>query len=137
VAYGAASLWQWRRHPSEPGHGEFFVGPGAGWREALGYEGAAYVGLVGRILEGLPLAGASPCWDVGLTTRGLLHPGVFYLGYQEHGGPWVFLDSAGRVPSRYRMIDPRTGATVASGVRPPDGTPIPGEPGRPAILLCT
>jgi hypothetical protein len=136
VAYGAASLWQWRRHPDEPGHGEFFVGPGAGWREALDYEGAAYVGLVGRILAGLPLAGASPCWDVGLTTRGLLNPGVFYLGYQEHGGPWVFLDSAGRVPEHYRLIDPRDGTIVDSGTRPPDGVPIPAEPGRPAVLLC-
>ena len=28
VAYGAAGLWQWRLHPDEPGHGEYFLGPG-------------------------------------------------------------------------------------------------------------
>jgi hypothetical protein len=137
VAYGAASLWQWRKHPDEPGHGAFFLCPDAGWREALEFEGSAYVGLVGRILEGLPLAGASPCWDVGLTTRGLLDPAVLYLGYQEHGGPWMFLDSAGRVPSRFWLIDPRTGKLIDEGVRPPDGVPLPAEPDRPAVLICS
>ena len=67
VGYGAASLWQWRLHPDEPGHAAYFLAADAGWREALGFEGSRYVGLVGKILDGLPLADAEPCWDVSTT----------------------------------------------------------------------
>ena len=136
VAYGAAGLWQWRLHPDEPGHAPFFLAAGAGWREALDFEGSTYVGLVGRILEGLPLEHAEPCWDVGLTTRGLLDPGVLYLGYSEHGGPWRLLDGAGRVPSRYWLVDPRTGRVTGSGATPPDGVPIAHPDDEPGLLLC-
>jgi hypothetical protein len=136
VAYGAAGLWQWRLHPAEPGHGEFFLCPDAGWREALEFEGSRYVGLVGRILGDLPLAGASPCWDVGLNTRGLLDPGVVYVGYAEHGGRWMFLDAEGRVPSRYWIVDPRTGNVRQSGTRPADGVPIEVEGHDPYVVVC-
>ncbi len=139
VAYGAAGLWQWRLHPHEPGYGpsgEYFLAPGAGWREALDFEGSRYVGLVGRIVEDLPLIGASPCWDVSTNTRGLLDPGVLYLGYAEHGGSWVFLDADGRVPSRYWLIDPKSGDVLKSGNRPPNGVPIEVERYDPAVLIC-
>ena len=68
---------------------------GAGWKEALDFEGS-YVGLVGKILDDLPITEASPCWDVSANTRGLLDPGVLYIGYAEHGGPWMFFDADGR-----------------------------------------
>ena len=136
VAYGAASLWQWRLHPGEPGHEPFFLAAAAGWREALDFEGSRYVGLVGRILAGLPLAGAAPCWDVSTNSRGLLDPGVLYVGYSEHGGPWTFLDSAGRVPSRYWVVDPRTGDVVASGLTPPERTPIGRPYDEPSVIIC-
>lgn len=61
VAYGAGSLWQWRTSADEPGHEPFFLAPGAGWREALAFEGSRYVGLVGRILAGLPTKDLVPC----------------------------------------------------------------------------
>ena len=137
VAYGAASLWQWRLHPHEPGHSDYFLAADAGWRDALGFEGSHYVGLVGRILEDLPLAHARPCWDVSTNTRGLLDPGVLYLGYAEHGGPWVFLDADHRVPSKYWLIDPRSGQVVASGIRPPNHVPIRFDLYQPSILVCT
>ena len=57
-------------------------------------------------------------------TRGLLDPGVLYLGYAEHGGPWMFFDADGRVPSKYWLIDPRTGQVLKSGERPPNYVPI-------------
>ncbi|SEP69227.1 apiosidase-like domain-containing protein [Microlunatus flavus] len=136
VAYGAASLWQWRLHPGEPGHAPFFLAADAGWREALDFEGSRYVGLVGRILEGLPLRGAAPCWDVGLTARGLLDPGVLYLAYAEHGGPFVLLDGEGRVPGRWWLVDPRDGSVLGSGATPPDGTPIEHAYDQPAVLIC-
>ncbi|WP_114559527.1 apiosidase-like domain-containing protein [Desertihabitans aurantiacus] len=137
VAYGAGSLWQWAVRPDEPGQSEFFLAPGAGWREALHFEGAGYVGLVGRILAGLPVARLQPCWDVSLNTRGLLDPGVLYIGYAEHGGPWRFLDADGRVPSRYWLLDPTNGAVVDAGLRPGDGGVIDAEGGAPRVLICS
>ena len=136
VAYGAASLWQWRLHPDEPGHGGYFLCPDAGWRDALQFEGSRYVGLVGRILDDLPIANASPCWDVSTNTRGLLDPGVLYVGYAEHGGPWVFLDADGRVPGKYWLIDPRTGRLLKAGRRPPDRVPIEVDGHDPTVLIC-
>ena len=137
VAYGAASLWQWRLHPDEPGHGEYFLASGAGWKEALHFEGSRYVGLVGKILADLPITNAVPCWDVSSNARGLLDPGVFYLGYAEHGGPWVFFDADGRVPSKYWLIDPRAGAVLKSGERPPNYVPIEFDRYEPSLLICT
>lgn len=137
VGYGAASLWQWRLHPDEPGHHPYFLAADAGWRDALNFEGSRYVGLVGKILDGLPLANAEPCWDVSTNTRGLLDPNVLYIGYSEHGGPWSFLDGAGRIPSKYWMIDPRTGAVLASGNTPPDRVPIENHRyDEPSLLIC-
>ena len=70
VGYGAASLWQWRLHADEPGHGDYFLGPDAGWREALDFEGSTYVGAVGRIMRRLPFLDMEPdwtraCWAAG------------------------------------------------------------------------
>lgn len=136
VAYGAASLWQWRLHPNEPGHEPYFIAANAGWREALAFEGSRYVGLVGKIVQGLPMAHLKPCWDVSTNSRGLLDPGVLYIGYAEHGGPWSFLDGEGRVPSRYWLVDPRSGEVLKFGSRPPDRTPIDNDSYEPSLLIC-
>ena len=137
VAYGAASLWPWRLHPNEPGHGSYFLAEGAGWKEALDFDGSRYVGLVGKILDDLPITEAAPCWDVSANTRGLLDPGILYLGYAEHGGPWMFFDADGRVPSKYWLIDPRNGRVLKSGERPPNYVPIEFDRYEPSILICT
>lgn len=136
VGYGAGSLWQWRLHPDERGHEPYFLAADAGWREALQFEGSRYVGLVGKILEGLPLANASPCWDVSTNSRGLLDPGVLYVGYSEHGGPWSFLDSAGRVPSRYWIVDPLDGRVVDSGDTPPERVFLQQPFEQPRVMIC-
>lgn len=137
VAYGAGSLWQWIVRPDEPGHEPFFAAPGAGWREALSFEGSTYVGLVGKILAGLPTAGLEPCWDVSLCTRGLLDPGRLYIGYAEHGGRWVFLDADGRVPSAYWLIDPMRGEVVSSGQRGSGRSMIESDGTGPRVLICS
>jgi hypothetical protein len=79
---------------------------------------------------------ATPCWDVSANTRGLLDPGVLYIGYAEHGGPWMFFDADGRVPSKYWLIDPRTGEVLKSGDRPPNYVPIEFDRYEPSILIC-
>lgn len=135
IVYGAGSLWQWRLHPDEPGHAPYFLAENAGWREALEFEGSRYVGMVGRILEGLPLADMEPNWQVSLGRRGLLVPDRLYLGYADGGGPWRLMDDA-RIPRHYRVVDPRTGEVVREGVgRAPD-EPIPDEGGAPRVYIC-
>jgi hypothetical protein len=134
VVYGAGSLWQWRLHRDEPGHAAFFLADGAGWREALDFEGARYVGLLARMLDGLPFADMEPNWEVTLGRRGLLVPGRLFIAYTEDGGPlMVFGD---QVPRRYRVLDPRTGDVLHSGTRAIDDEWVPDEGGGPRVYIC-
>jgi hypothetical protein len=144
VVYGAGSLWQWRLHPNEPGHEAYFLVEDAGWREALDFEGSRYVGLVSRILDGLPLADIAPNWDVTPGRRGLLKPGKLFICYTEKGGPLMICDQ--EVPRRYRVVDPSTGEVLHEGSRNPDWVPeghpdshyewIPDEGGGPRVYIC-
>lgn len=133
VVYGAGSLWQWAHRGDEPGQSDFFLAPGAGWREALDFEGSRYVGLVARILDGLPTADMAPNWEVTLGRRGLLVPGKLFICYSDDGGPLLIFGDD--VPDRYRIVDPRTGAVVSSGVRPKGREWIPCEWGAPRVFI--
>jgi hypothetical protein len=135
VVYGAGSLWQWRLHPNEPGHAAFFLAEGAGWREALDFEGSRYIGLIPRILEGLPYTDMAPSWQLTLAPRGLLVPGKLYICYAEEGGP-LWMLAGEQVPRRYRVVDPRTGAVVREGTRASADAIIPDEGGAPRVYIC-
>ncbi len=135
VFYGAGSLWQWRLHPGEPGHEKYFLAKGAGWREALGFEGSTYVGMVAHILDGLPTADMTPNWQVSLGRRGLLSPDVLCIGYLEDGGPLEIFNGE-QVPLPYRVYDPRTGEVVREGVRGSINEWIPDEGGGPRVYIC-
>jgi Protein of unknown function (DUF4038)/Domain of unknown function (DUF5060) len=134
VVYGAGSLWQWVLHPGEPGQAPQFTAEGAGWREALDFEGSTYVGLVGRILAGLPIIDMQPDWQSTLCPRGLCVPGLLYIGYAEHGGPLRIFDGA-NLPRHYRVIDPRTGAVLDEGKREDPADPVPAEYGAPLVYV--
>ena len=145
VVYGAGSLWQWRLHANEPGHAPFFLAEEAGWCEAPDFEGSKYVGLLTRILEGLPFADMEPNWQVTLGRRGLLVPGKFFLCYSEMGGPLKLFGT--QFPARYRVVDPRTGDVLRAGIIDPNWAPpglpntsagnwIPDEEGGPRFYLC-
>ena len=135
VVYGAASLWQWRLHPDEPGHMPYFLAKGAGWREALDFEGSRYVGLISRILDGLPFTDMQPNWWVTFGRRGLLVPGRLYLGYTgESAGPLPLFGD--EVPRRYRVVDPRTGETLSAGTRASADAWIPDEGDGPRVYIC-
>jgi hypothetical protein len=134
VVYGAGSMWQWRLHPDEPGHTPFFLAEGAGWREALDFEGSKYVGLVSRILDGLPLADMEPDWQMTLGRRGLLVPGLLYIGYAEQGGQLRIVGE--QVPLRYRVVDPRTGEVLREGRRASAQEGIPDAGGGPRVYIC-
>ena len=136
VVYGAGSLWQWRLHPNEPGHQNWCLAEGSGWREALDFEGSRFVGHIAHILGGLPVADMEPNWQVTLGRRGLLVPGRLYIGYVEEGGPLILLDDDRRVPLRYRVVDPRSGDVLREGRRKSCDEPIPDEGGGPRVYIC-
>lgn len=144
VVYGAGSLWQWLLHKDEPGQADFFTAKGAGWREAIAFEGSRYVGLVAKILEGLPFTDMELDWQKTLGRRSLLVPDLFFLCYQEEGGPLILMDRR-NVPRHYRIVDPRTGEVISRGER--DGSQtldvgaatrmevIPAEAGAPRLYI--
>ncbi|GAA1546044.1 DUF4038 domain-containing protein [Kribbella lupini] len=134
VVYGAGSLWQWRLHGSEPGHSSFFIAPDAGWREAVDFEGSTYVGLVGRVLAGLPVADLEPDWTRVISGRALRGSGGLLIVYREHGGPVMVFDDS--VPLSYRIVDPRDGSVVATGRRDTPGDPLPDAGGAPRVYIC-
>ena len=119
VVYGAGSLWQWLLHPNETGQSSFFSAAGAGWREALDFEGSRYVGLVQKILRGLPFADMQPNWQVTLGRRGLLVPHTLFVTYTHAGGPYLIFGD--QVPRKFRVVDPRTGEILRTGERPAGG----------------
>ncbi len=135
VGYGAASLWQWRLHAGEPGHSDYFIGPDAGWREALDFEGSAYVGLVGRILRDLPFGDMAPDWTSSLGGRGLSVPGELVLLYREGGRMLVLTDPD--LPPHLTVIDPRTGEVVEKTVLDPVPQFLPNDGGEPRLFVFT
>lgn len=138
VVYGAGSLWQWMLRVGEKGQDSFFAAPGASWREAIDFEGSTYVGLVSRILDGLPYTDMAPNWQASLTPRGLSVPGKLFIAYNEEGGSLILLSAEQeQVPRRYRMVDPRTGAVLGEGERPmgQERHSIPAEYGPPLLFI--
>jgi hypothetical protein len=111
VVYGAASLWQWRLHKEEPGHADWAMDADAGWREALDFEGSRYVGIVGKLLDGLPLEGMRP--DPTLAhARGVLHaPGRMVLVYLPSANSFTLYKPEALPPVR-RTYDLKTGKLV-------------------------
>lgn len=134
VVYGAGSLWQWRLHSEEPGHSEFFLAPGAGWREAIGFEGSTYVGMLGKILDGLPTTDMTPDWTRVISGRALSTVDGGLIVYRENGGPVMVFDDT--VPLNYTIVDPRDGSVVATGRRDTPRSPLPDAGGAPRVYIC-
>jgi hypothetical protein len=53
--------------------------------------------------------------------RGLVDPGVLFIGYAEYGSRWDIRDPDDHIPPDYWLIDPRDGPVVASGQLQPCG----------------
>ncbi len=135
LVYGAGSLWQWRLHAKEPDHADWCTAPGAGWREALDFEGSRYPGIAAKIFDGLPFAEMQPNWTYTYGRRGLAVPGrLFVLYLPEGGGTGITsLD----VPRAYRIYDPRSGTEVGQG-RLPDQAPVQfnsGSSDEPRVVI--
>jgi hypothetical protein len=133
VVYGAGSLWQWKLHPDEPGHEEWCQAAGAGWREALDFEGSTYVGMVGKIFADLPFTGMEPNWDYTIGRRGLAIADRLLVVYLPSGGALVVVSD--RVPNAYRAVNPKNGATVASGNWSPGNQRLQFPKGEPLVVI--
>lgn len=140
VFYGAASLWQWRLHREEPGHFAGFLNPEAGWREALDYEGANYVGLVPKILAGLPTTDMEPSVDHAISPHCLIVPGKLFIAYQEQGGRLMIMND--QIGPNYKIVDPKSGEVLEQGVRNPRDSAGPSSQwiehpaGQPRVYIC-
>jgi hypothetical protein len=132
VVYGAGSLWQWRLDTQEE-HQEWCMARDAGWRDALDFEGANYVGVLSRIFDGLPFAGMAPDYQYTYGRAGLVVPGKFFVVYLPNGGPLQLVPTrTGHLPRRYRVVDPTNGAILASG----EGhDPIMTTAGAPRVVI--
>lgn len=113
VVYGAGSLWQWRLDADEPGHAAWCVAEGAGWREALEFEGSKYPGVVAKIFDGLPLAEMEPNWTCTYGQRGLLVPNKLFVLYLPTGGSTTIISND--VPRSYQIFDAKTGELIDKG----------------------
>lgn len=114
IFYGAGSLWMWRVSKSEADLEPGFQSPNASWLDALSFEGSTFVGLVGKILDGLPITDMEPYWENIWSPRGLLVPKKLFLVYQEGGEPLTIFDQS-LIPKNYSLIDPTNGEELASG----------------------
>jgi hypothetical protein len=134
VVYGAANIWQWVQRDGEPGHAPYFLAPGGNWQSALDYEGSTYVGLLGRILDGLPTTDMEPDWETFLSPRGLRSPGRLHLVYQDGGQPLRMAQDRD-TPRRYRIVDPTTGHVEAEGRLAPGGVIDEDPARRPRVII--
>jgi hypothetical protein len=132
VVYGAASMWQWRLHRDEGGHAAYFLAPEAGWREALEFEGSQYVGLVNRILDGLPTTDMQPDVESFISPRALGVPGRLQIVYSEFGG--LITARSADAPVMYRIVDPRSGELIGEGRRDA-GTRVLEGTGDPRVYV--
>jgi hypothetical protein len=128
VVYGAASLWQWVLRPDEPGQMEYFLAPGCSWRESLDFSGSTYVGMLGKVLQGLPTTDMRPGWRDVLAHRCLIVPGTLFVNYSSTGEP-LMPETDHPLPRSYRIVDPRTGDVLARGELSGTSGPLP-ETGR-------
>jgi hypothetical protein len=116
LVYGAGSLWQWRLHANEPDHAQWCTAPGAGWREAIDFEGSRYPGIAAQIFDGLPFGEMQPNWTYTYGRRGLAVPGRLFVLYLPEGGDVAIISRD--VPRPYRVFDPRTGKVLSEGRLP-------------------
>ena len=111
-----------------------FLAPGCGWREALDFPGSTCVGMVGRILAGLPITDMRPGWRDVLAARCLIVPGTLFVNYSATGAP--LLPIADRpLPRSYRIVDPRSGLVLERGRLAEENQPLPDTGNGPRVTI--
>ncbi len=133
VVYGAGSLWNWI-HPGEPTQNDGWArAPNCSWRDALDFEGSKYVGLLGKILDGLPVQGAQPDNTCTLGRPALFLPYQFLVVYLEEGGDLHVLRDD--IPENWRIYDPRSGEMLRSGRMGESGKTIGDTGSGPRVVI--
>lgn len=117
VVYGAGSLWNWILYPGEPGHKDWTVAKGAGWREALDFEGSRYVGNLGKILGHFDISGVEPTNRIAPARRALWKPGKLLIIYIMNGNKGWFPETHD-LPAHFRVYNPKTTEIVFEGSYP-------------------
>lgn len=133
VVYGAAGIWQWKVSRDEAGW-TAWASQEKSWQEALDMEGSRYVGLVGKILQGLDLADIEKRWDLsGGETPLLAHPGRLYLAYLPQGGEIAIKGLPQGLP--FRWVNPQSGEVAAEGNTQTDTLEAPNDL-QPWVLIA-
>lgn len=131
VVYGAATLWQWKVSPTEEGWPAWTDQP-TSWQEALEMEGAVYVGLVAKILEGLDIADIEKRWDLSNNKPLLAKEGKLYISYLNEGGH-IRINNLNTYSLNYSWVNPKTGAVKTTGEISSEELKAPNE--NPWVLL--
>lgn len=126
VVYGSASIWRWKISATEEGWPEW-TDHQLSWEESLALEGSKYVGLVGHILKGLPMADIEKKWGLANGKSLLAKEGKLYISYLNEGGEITIQDLPTNL--KYKWVNPKTGEAnqtqMASGnsFKAPDENP--------------
>jgi hypothetical protein len=119
VVYGAASLWQWKITPDEPGWPEWTNSPHS-WRDALDLEGSKYVAFVSKAFEGFDFTDMEKRWDLTEGNKPLLaREGKFYIAFMVTGGKIKIIGVPSELP--YFWFDPVDGNFATKGKVTTDG----------------
>ncbi|WP_299533592.1 DUF4038 domain-containing protein [Ulvibacterium sp.] len=132
VVYGAASLWQWKVTPNEEGW-EAWTDQPLSWKGALRLKGSEYVGLVGKILQGLDMTDIQKRWDLANGKPMLAKEGQLYLSYLNDGGEIQIPNVP--ITLNYRWVNPKTGATKQLGKATKTTFKAPSK--EPWVLIIT
>jgi len=111
-----------------------FLAPGCGWREALDFPGSRAVGMLGRILAGLPTTDMGPGWRDVLAARCLIVPDILFINYSATGAGFLPI-SDHSLPSAYRILDPRSGEVLHRGRLTGANEPLPDTGDGPRVYI--
>ena len=131
VVYGAAGLWQWKVTSDEPGWTAWASQPKS-WREAMDMEGSTYVGLVGRILEGLDLTDIEKRWEWANGQPLLAKRGELYISYTAEGDLIQLPKDV--IGMQLSWVNPKTGKELSSK-KIVDNTTIKAPDQQPWVLI--
>lgn len=130
VVYGAAALWQWKITSEETGWNAWADQP-LSWEEALGLEGATYVGMLGKILGNINMSHIEKRWDLANGMPLLAEEGRIYLAYLQNGDSITIKNLPKNL--NYSWINPKTGNPGIRGAATKETFKAPDK--NPWVLL--
>ena len=132
VVYGAASLWQWKITPDEPGWPEWTNSPHS-WRDALDLQGSKYVAFISEAFKGFDFTDMEKRWDLTEGNQPLLaREGKFYITFMNKGSEVRIKGIPLDLP--YFWFDPVNGKFAAEGKSTTDGV-FKAPDGNPWVLM--